>query len=235
MSDSGVLIRGARCIDPANGLDQVTDLWVRPAGIIVNPDTVEGEPEVIDGTGLWAMPGLIDLQVHIREPGFEYKETIQSGSAAALAGGITTVVVMPNTRPALDTPDRVAFESEESERVNGIRILVAAAARQGIAGDGLTVVGALKGAGAVAITDDGMPVMDDDVMAGSLELCKAHDLLFMQHAENIDMTGHAPMTLSPVSQEIGVRGQPADAEGDMVERDVALVEKIGARGAFLTN
>jgi dihydroorotase len=229
MGQSGVLIRGARCIDPANDLDQVGDLWVHPQGIVLNPQTIEGDPEVLDGTGLWVMPGLIDLQVHFREPGFEYKETIESGSAAALAGGITTVVVMPNTRPALDTPDRVAYESEESERVNGIRILVAAAATQGIEGEALTDHGALKGAGAVAITDDGMPVMDAGIMEGSLRQCKEHDLLFMQHAENIDMTGHAPMTQSPVSEEIGVRGQPSDAEGDMVERDVALVEKTGAR------
>lgn len=229
MGQGGVMIQGARCIDPLQGLDQIADLWVHEDGIEINPKHIEGDPERIDGTGLWAIPGLIDLQVHFRQPGFEYKETIESGSAAALAGGITTVVVMPNTRPALDTPERVAYESEESERVNGVRVLVAAAATNGIEGKSLTHHGSLKGAGAVAITDDGMPVMDPVLMEGSLKQCKEHDLLFMQHAENIDMTGHAPMTLSPVSEDIGVRGQPADAEGDMVERDIALVEKIGAR------
>lgn len=229
MDSEGVWIRGARCIDPFTGLDGVHDLLVTPSGVQLDPPTVAKGVTTIDAKGLWAVPGLVDLQVHFRQPGFEYKETIASGSAAALAGGITTVVVMPNTRPALDTPERVSFEAEESRRVDGIQLLVAAAATQGIEGKELTDHGCLKGAGAVAITDDGMPVMDDALMAGSLRQCLEHDLMFMQHAENLDMTGHAPMTQSPVSEKLGIRGQPADAEGVMVERDIALVEQIGAR------
>ena len=105
-----VLVRGARLIDPEAGLDEVADLIVRPDGIERNPSEVpEGIP-VLDGKGLWALPGLLDIQVHFRQPGFEYKETIQSGSQAALAGGITGVVVMPNTHPSLDTPESVRYE-----------------------------------------------------------------------------------------------------------------------------
>ncbi|MCP4806805.1 MAG: dihydroorotase [Proteobacteria bacterium] len=222
------LIRNARLIDPAAGIDRIADLLVSPDGIQIDPADPAAD-DVIDATGKWAMPGLVDIQVHFRQPGFEYKETIQTGSAAALAGGITSVVVMPNTRPSLDTPELVAFESEEAERVDGIRILVAACATVGIQGEELTDHGVLKGAGAIAITDDGMPVMDDGLMEGSLRQCAEHDLLFMQHAEDIDLTEHAPMTLGPTSKALGVRGQSSEAEGMMVERDVALARKTGAR------
>lgn len=229
MASDVTLIRGARVLDPHQNLDLTTDVLISPAGVVVSPDVTPEGAQIIDGQGLWAVPGLIDLQVHFRQPGFEYKETIETGSAAALAGGICTVVVMPNTKPALDTPDRVRFESEEARRVDGIELLVAAAATHDLAGTQLTDHGILKEAGAVAITDDGLPVLDDVLMERSLEQCAAHDLLFMQHAEDTRMTGHAPMTLSPVSEALGVRGQPADAEGVMVERDVALAEKTGAR------
>ncbi|HJN74767.1 MAG TPA: dihydroorotase [Myxococcota bacterium] len=222
-----MLVRGARLIDPAAGIDRVCDLLVRPEGITLDPGPVDDE--VLDGRGLWAMAGLVDLQVHFRQPGFEYKETIETGSAAALAGGITTVVVMPNTQPRLDTPERVRFEAKESERVDGIRILVAAAATVDLAGERLTDHPALAGAGAVAITDDGLPVMDDALMEGSLALCAEHDLLFMQHAEDLRVSRQAPMTLGPTSEALGLRGQPADAEGLMVERDVEMALRTGAR------
>ncbi|MEE2757722.1 MAG: dihydroorotase [Myxococcota bacterium] len=224
-----VLVRGARLIDPEGGLDEVVDLLVGPDGIERNPKQVPAGTSELQGTGLWALPGLLDIQVHFRQPGFEYKETIESGSRAALAGGITGVVVMPNTHPALDTPDSVRFESEESRRVRGIDIHVAAAVTEGLGGERLTDHAALKAAGAVAVTDDGLPVMDDGVMQASLEACVKNDLLFMQHAEDTDMTQHAPMTESDVSRALGVRGQSAEAEGVMVERDIALAAKTGAR------
>lgn len=226
---SATLIRAARVIDPHHGVDRIADLLVSPDGVAIDPPTLPDDVATIDGTGLWALPGLVDIQVHFRQPGFEYKETIETGSAAALAGGICTVVVMPNTHPALDTPESVRFESEEARRVRGIDLLVAAAATQGLKGEALTDHGALKAAGAVAITDDGYPVLDDALMEGSLRQCAEHDLLFMQHAEDTRLTKHAPMTASPVSEALGVEGQPADAEGLMVERDVALAEKTGAR------
>jgi len=224
-----VLIRGARLIDPEAGLDEVVDLLVSAEGIQRNPTHVPEDTPVLQASGLWALPGLLDIQVHFRQPGFEYKETIESGSQAALAGGITGVVVMPNTHPSLDTPESVHYESAESRRVRGIDIHVAAAVTKGLGGETLTDHAALKAAGAVAVTDDGLPVMDDGVMQASLEACVENDLLFMQHAENTDMTGHAPMTECEVSRALGVRGQPADAEGVMVERDIALAEKTGAR------
>ncbi len=223
------LIRGARVIDLHAGIDKVTDVLVGPEGIELDPPSNVQADKTIQANGQWALPGLIDLQVHFRQPGFEYKETIESGSRAAFAGGITTVVVMPNTRPSLDTPELVRYEIEEAQRVSGINLLVAAAATKGLGGKELTDHGALKAAGAVAITDDGLPVMDDALMEASLKECAKHDLLFMQHAEDLTISQHAPMTLGPTSEALGVKGQSADAEGVMVERDVALAEKTGAR------
>ena len=220
---------GVRLIDPEAGIDEIADLLVTTDGVEQNPDSIPEEAQHIDGNGLWALPGLVDIQVHFRQPGFEYKETIESGSAAALAGGICTVVVMPNTQPRLDTPEQVIFEAEEARRVRGIDLLVAAASTKNLDGKELTNHAELKAAGAVAITDDGYPVMDDDLMRGSLQQCADLDLLFMQHAEDIRMTEHAPMTDSPISVALGVRGQSSDAEGVIVERDIALTRETGAR------
>lgn len=227
--DSPTLVTRVRVIDPAAGIDAHHDVLVSPEGIRFDPEELPEDIVRIDGEGLWALPGLIDIQVHFRQPGFEHKETLESGSRAALAGGVTTCVVMPNTKPALDTPEAVRFQGEESARVHGVRILVAAAATVGLGGKELTDHGALATAGAPAITDDGLPVLDDALMERSLELCAEHDLLFMQHAEDTRMTNHRPMTEGPTSRALGVEGQPADAEGVMVERDVALAEKTGAR------
>ena len=221
------LLRGARLIDPEGDIDRVCDLLISPDGVVLDPAAVPSGIEEIDAHGLWALPGLVDLQVHFRQPGFEYKETIESGSQAALAGGITSVVVMPNTHPCLDTPEQVRYEIDEARRVDGIDLLVAAAVTQGLKGEDLTDHSALKAAGAVAVTDDGLPVMDDVVMERSLRQCAELDLLFMQHAEDLNMTGHAPMTLGPTSRKLGVRGQSAEAEGVMVERDIRLAEKVG--------
>ena len=221
--------RGVRLIDPEAGVDKVVDLLVTPEGVHQNPSLIPDDAVQFDGSGLWALPGLVDIQVHFRQPGFEYKETIESGSAAALAGGICTVVVMPNTQPRLDTPEQVSFEAEEARRVRGIDLLVAAASTKNLDGTELTNHADLKAAGAVAITDDGFPVLDDDLMRGSLEQCAELDLLFMQHAEDIRMSQHAPLTGSPVSVALGVKGQSSDAEGVIVERDIALARETGAR------
>jgi len=223
------LLRGARLIDPEAGIDKVCNLLISPDGVLLDPSSVPPGVHEIDAKGLWALPGLVDLQVHFRQPGFEYKETIESGSQAALAGGITSVVVMPNTHPSLDTPDQVRYEIEEARRVDGIDLMVAAAVTQGLQGEHLTDHSALKDAGAVAVTDDGLPVMDDAVMEHSLRQCAELDLLFMQHAEDLTISQHAPMTLGPTSRKLGVRGQSADAEGVLVERDIRLAEKVGAR------
>lgn len=221
-------IQNARVIDPAASIDEVADVLCAEGRIQVRPASVPASCRVIDAAGLWLIPGLIDLQVHFRQPGFEHKETLASGAAAAFAGGVSSVVVMPNTQPALDTPESVRFQMREGA-AQGLNLLVAAAATCGLGGRELTDHGALKAAGAVAITDDGLPVLDDDLMTRSLQECAQHDLLFMQHAEDTRLSKHAPMTECEVSRTMGLPGQPADAEGIMVERDVALAHQTGAR------
>lgn len=228
MSQPTFLLERARVIDPAARIDEVCDVLIASGQITIAPGSVPASTTRLDGTGLWALPGLIDLQVHFREPGFEHKETIATGAQAAFAGGVTTVVVMPNTKPTLDTPEAVRFQHERGHEV-GLNLLVAAAASCGIAGTTLSDHGALKTAGAVAVTDDGFPLLDDGLMRRSLELCHEHDLLFMQHAEDTRMSRHAPMNDGEVSRALGVSGQPADAEGVIVERDLRLAQEIGAR------
>jgi dihydroorotase len=223
-------IRNGRVIDPYQQLDEVLDVLVRQEGIELRPSQQQARgAQVIDAHGWWVLPGLIDLQVHFRQPGFEEKETIASGTQAALAGGITSVVVMPNTRPTIDTPEHVRFQQEEARRAGGLELMVAAAVTKGLLGKDLTDHGALKAAGAVAITDDGLPVMDDDLMREALRNCRAHGLLFMQHAEDLRLSQHAPLTSGDAQKHLGLEGQPADAEGVMVERDVAMALETGAR------
>jgi dihydroorotase len=222
------LIRGARLIDPGAKMDAVRDVLI-DGMVEIDPATVPDDARVVDARGLWLLPGLVDIQVHFRQPGNDHKETIATGSSAAFAGGVTSVVVMPNTSPPLDTAERVRFQMEEARRVDGVGLLVAACATQDMKGKAITDHGALKEAGAVAITDDGLPVLDDDVMRASLQACAKEDLLFMQHAEDTRVTQHAPLTAGPVAEALGVPGQSADAEGVIVERDIALAAETGAR------
>jgi dihydroorotase len=227
------LLRGGRVLDAHAGIDGVADVLVRADGCVVDPAEVPAHARVVDVAGLWVMPGLVDLQVHFREPGFTHKEDLLSGSRAALAGGVTTVVVMPNTSPTLDDPALVRGQAARARRHGGVRILVAAAATRGLGGTIVTDHAALKAAGAVALTDDGLPVLDDDVMARTFAGCRAHDLVFMQHAEDLRQTKvdghHAPMSESATQRLAGVAGQPRRAESDVVARDLALAEAAGAR------
>ena len=223
------LVRGARVIDPHAGIDARVDILISSDGVTLDPVRVFPGVREVDARGLWALPGFVDLQVHFREPGQTHKEDLATGSRAALAGGVTTVVVMPNTRPVLDDPALVRAQHAIAEARGLAHVLVAAAATQGSEGRAVSDYRALKGAGAVAVTDDGLPVLDDDVMRAALVSCAANDLLFMQHAEDTRVTRHVPMTTCDVSRAAGVEGQPPEAESRIVERDVDLARELGAR------
>ncbi|HEX3660119.1 MAG TPA: dihydroorotase [Acidobacteriaceae bacterium] len=223
-----ILLRGGRLIDAASGLDAVRDVLLRdgkvaamePAGKI----RVTGA-ETIEAKGLIVAPGLIDIHVHLREPGQGYKETIATGTAAAAAGGFTTVCAMPNTIPVNDSPEITRW-MQTPERGASIRVLPIAAATQGSMGEALTDYAAMKDAGAVAVTDDGKPILGDAIMLEALRAAAKAGLPVIQHAEDTRLTGGCSMNAGPLAFRLGLRGMPIEAESGLVERDIALLRQV---------
>ncbi|HKO11741.1 MAG TPA: dihydroorotase, partial [Acidobacteriaceae bacterium] len=175
-------------------------------------------------------PGLIDMHVHLREPGQAYKETIATGTAAAAAGGFTTLCAMPNTAPVNDSPEITRW-MQSPERGASARVLPIAAATRGSMGEQLTDYAALKKAGAIAVTDDGKPILGDDIMLAALRAAAKAGLPVIQHAEDTRMTGGCSMNAGPLAFRLGLRGMPVEAESSLVERDIALVRQV--KGAHL--
>ncbi|MEY4576083.1 MAG: hypothetical protein RL701_786, partial [Pseudomonadota bacterium] len=227
-----LVIRGARVLDPDKQLDQIADVVVE-AGRFTRIGRDAGEKlageqvRVIDATGLWLAPGFIDLHVHFREPGQEYKEDIASGLAAAAAGGFTAVCPMPNTRPVNDTRAITEMMVGRGKEVGGARLLPFAAITKGSAGKELTEMADLKEAGAIGVSDDGVCVMNASVMRRALEYAKTFDLLVSQHCEDHNLTAKAEMHEGAVSTRLGLRGWPRVAEDIIVARDLLLTEAVG--------
>ena len=230
-----IVIKNGRVIDPANSLDEPKDLLIDKGRIkaLESPGSISfdaGEkPSVIDAKGCVVCPGLIDMHVHFREPGFEYKETITSGCQSAAAGGFTSVAVMPNTNPVNDT--RAVTEHILSlARTEGIiNVYPIAAITQKLEGERLSEMADLKDAGAIAFSDDGRPVMNNELMRRAFEYSKMFKLPLIQHSEMLDLTEGGCMNEGMVSTELGLKGMPAEAEDIMVYRDIALLEKTGGR------
>lgn len=229
-----LLIRGGHLIDPAHGLDQPGDLLIEGARIV----GIETEPgrfgskdadRTIDAEGLFVTPGLLDIHVHLREPGPQHEETIATGTDAAIAGGFTTVCCMPNTTPALDSPELVDQVRTRAIEAGRARVFSVACATVDRKGRDLTDVGALARAGAVGISDDGDVVADAGVMERALRAARANDLCFMQHCQDPEQTRGAAMNDGPVCQRLGLIGWPKVAEESIIERDIALNRTIGAR------
>lgn len=225
---SSLLIKGGHVIDPAARINTPMDILLRNGRVaeVALPNKIRsGADGKFDARGLIVAPGFIDLHVHLREPGQNYKETIASGTAAAAAGGFTTVCTMPNTAPVVDTPEWVAW-LRSPERAAVVNVFPIAAATLGSKGETLTNFGALQRAGAVAVTDDGKPVLDDEVMRGALRLGAELNLPVVQHAEDTRLTEHCSMHFGPTSFRLGLRGMPAAAEAGIVDRDVTLALQI---------
>jgi dihydroorotase len=226
---TALVIRGGHLIDPAAGVDALKDVLLKDGRVaeIASPGKLKSAngAEILDATGLYLAPGLVDIHVHLREPGQGYKETIATGTAAAAAGGFTSVAAMPNTTPVNDSPE-VTRWMQAPERGALIRVFPIAAATRGSRGDTLNDYAALKSAGAVAITDDGRPILKDNVMHEALAAAARVGLTVIQHAEDTRLTQGASMNLGAASFRLGLRGMPVEAESSMVERDIRLVTEL---------
>jgi dihydroorotase len=225
---ASLLIKGGQLVDPGARINAAMDVLLRDGRVaeVALPNKIRGgADEKFDARGLIVAPGFIDLHVHLREPGQSYKETIASGTAAAAAGGFTSVCTMPNTAPVVDTAEWVSW-LRNPERAAVVNVFPIAAATRGSKGGTLTDFSALQRAGAVAVTDDGKPILDDDVMRMALRLGAELNLPVVQHAEDTRLTENCSMHAGPTSFRLGLRAMPAAAEAAIVDRDVTLAQQI---------
>jgi dihydroorotase len=233
-----ILIHGGHVIDPGH-IDGIRDILIED-GLITDisehgqmalqpAEAGDRTARIINATGKLVTPGLVDMHVHLREPGFEHKETITSGCQAAVAGGFTAVCAMPNTNPVNDSPEITAYMIEKAREAGLARVYPAGAITVGLKGQTNCDYNTLKAAGAVALTDDGCPVENDGVMQSALEAAGKVGLLIISHSEEMSLVGNGSMNQGPVAQRLGWAGIPNTAESVMVAREIALSEKTGAR------
>ena len=223
-----ILLKNGRIIDPSQQKDGVVDLWLKDGRIAPPQSPDEQGIEIYDVGGCWVVPGLIDMHVHLREPGEEYKETIESGCRAAAAGGFTAVACMPNTDPVNDNSSVTRYILEKASSC-AARVYPVGSISQQSKGEKLAEYGEMKLAGAVAVTDDGRPVVDSRLMRRAMEYAASHGLLVMSHSEELALTRGGCMNEGEISTRLGLRGIPAAAESIMVYREIALAELTGAR------
>ncbi|GJL50128.1 MAG: dihydroorotase [Nitrospirales bacterium] len=229
-----VLICGGMVIDPGRH-HEISDVLIRDGKIqaigqnLVNRENEKAELTVIDAQGLVVAPGFVDLHAHLREPGFEYKETIESGTASAVAGGFTSVCCMPNTQPVNDSQTVTEFILSKARKAGRAQVFPIGAITKGSEGAELAEIGELHSAGCVAISDDGRPVMNSQVMRRAMEYAKAFDLPVVDHCECLHLTDSGCMNEGFVSTELGMPGIPNASEDVMVARNIALAELTGSR------
>jgi dihydroorotase len=228
-----ICLRGGRVIDPGRGFDARADVLLEQGSVAaVEPglaSRVGREVRVIEVGDLWVVPGLIDLHTHLREPGQEYKEDIVTGTTAAAVGGFTGVCAMPNTTPPNDTRAVTELIVRRAREVGLVRVYPIGAITQGLKGELLAEMGELQEAGCVAVSDDGRPVMNGEVMRRALEYAAGFGLTVIQHCEDLSLSAGGSMNEGPVSTRTGIRAQPSAAEAVMVARDLELVALTGAR------
>jgi len=225
-----LLIKNGRVIDPASGHDAVADVWMAD-GVIkgVGPNLSSANAEVFDATDLIVSPGFIDMHVHLREPGFEHSETIESGSRAAAAGGFTSICPMPNTAPVNDSPTVTTYIIEKARRQAVVNVFPIGAITRGSQGEELAAIGSMRQAGAVAISDDGRPVMNAQLMRRAMEFARSFHVPVINHCEDLHLSAGGDMHEGVESVRLGLRGIPGSSEDVMVARDILLAEVTGAR------
>ncbi len=224
-----IILQKGRIIDPAADMDCSGDIWLQDGVIVPAQQEIPDGSEIFDLRGKWIVPGLIDMHVHLREPGEEYKETVESGTRAAAAGGFTAVACMPNTSPVNDCASVTRLILEAAAKQGSARVYPVGAISLGSKGKGLAEYGELKEAGVVAVTDDGLPVLDSQLMRRAMEYAGSHGLLVMSHSEEISLSRNGSMNEGVVSTRLGLRGIPVAAEAIMVYREIALAELTGQR------
>jgi len=227
---SKLLIRNGRVIDPASRLDAVRDVAIENGKIAAVGERLDhAGAQLFDASGHIVAPGFIDMHVHLREPGFEHAETIESGSRAAAAGGFTTICCMPNTSPVNDNATVTSYIIERAERHAIVNVLPIGAITKDSAGEELAAIGLMKQAGIVAISDDGRPVMNARVMRRAMETARSFGIPVIDHCEDLHLSAGGDMNEGIESVRLGLRGIPAASEDVMVARDILLAQLTGAR------
>src|SRR6266446_7559357 len=223
---SPTIIRSGRVIDPANNRDEIVDLAIVDGRIAERSEvrSQKSEVEVIDASGLIVAPGLIDVHVHLREPGFGHKETIESGARAAAAGGFTTVVCMPNTSPAADSPATIAWIKDRAAQTACVNVLPTGAISKNLAGEELAPIGSLSQAGVVAITDDGHCVQNHELMRRAVEYARMVGLPVLDHCQDYNLVGNGVVHEGYWSTLLGLPGWPAIGEEVIVMRNILLAD-----------
>jgi len=224
------LIQGGRVIDPRNGVDGVRDVLLRDGAVAeVGEGLADPDAQAIDAAGRWVVPGLIDVHVHLREPGEEGKETVLSGSRAAVAGGFTAVVAMPNTHPPNDSPQVTELVLARARAADLCRVYPAGAISKGLLGEELAEMGELRAAGCVCFTDDGRPVMSASLMRRALLYARQFGVPVMAHAEDLTLSAGGAMNEGPTAARLGLLPIPRSAEVAMVARDLVLAAEVDGR------
>jgi dihydroorotase len=225
-----LLIRNGRVIDPASATDKPADVLIQDGVIAAVGAGIEAPgAEILDAAGLIVAPGFIDMHVHLREPGFEHAETIETGARAAAAGGFTSICCMPNTMPVNDSATVTSYIVERARKLAVTNVFPIGAITRNSAGEELAAIGSMKAAGVVAISDDGRPVMNARVMRRAMEFARSFNLPVIDHCEDLNLSAGGDMHEGYESVRLGLRGIPAGSEDVMVARDILLAQATGAR------
>jgi len=224
-----LLIKRGRLVDPVGGVGGVMDLLIRNGKIAgLGSDLGDQAEKILDADGMVVCAGFVDMHVHLRDPGLEYKEDIITGTRAAARGGVTTVACMANTKPVVDCPEQIKYVLDKADTACGVRVLPVAAVSVGLQGEKLTDAEALKAAGAVALSDDGFPIQNANLMRDALIRAKRYDMPVLTHCEDANMVENRAVNEGSISRQLWLEGRPAIAEELMIMRDAMLAEETGA-------
>jgi len=224
-----ILIKGGRVISPAQKLDDICDVLIEKGKVTAIGKNLEAQgAEVIDADGKIVTPGLVDIHVHLRDPGLEYKEDIASGTLSAVTGGFTSIACMPNTKPVNDNQSVTNYILNKAKEVGHCRVFPIASITKGLQGESMTEMGELKGLGVYGVSDDGKPVSNAQLMRRAMEYAKPFGITIVTHAEDLELVGSGVMNEGPVSTELGLKGIPWVAEDAATAKEVMLAEFTGA-------